>query len=332
MFCSFLVVGALFKFSSNDREVQFLGQRDIERVKFLKSFNLDKDYSLLRFFENELYAISWTAKSQGKLFRLNKEASSFEEYKDFNRDTINTVIQFYSIQKENGQKTFYIKNDAGENSHFEIFYQDSLILDHEFGVGAVRLFYSDLNKILLTSWSKNFEPYFYKYSIKESTKHRIPIGEKVVKDLEYPGLELDGMFSYNEKEILFTSYFRNIVMRFDKNFNYKGFFRLNVGNPPFEVLYTSEHKGLISPDNLVLNLSVETKGKFMYVLTSFSGHFGIKGVYYIDKYNLQNESYIKSMKIAVEYNGYAPEEIIFNNDTLYILSDEKLSVYEAKNF
>ena len=333
---SFIIVGALFYNSLNkEQKIEFIGERNIITLKKIEEINLKDNYAELKFFDNDMFLVSWEEKNQGKLFKYNNEKKTIDIYKDFNifnkKDEKNIIGEYY-IKNVNDSLIFFYKNNA--TNSFKSIYNNKLLYDKEFKIMIQRIFFKNNENSIVTTWNiKSFKPEYYKYNLKEEKFTKIAFDYDLIKEIKFPGVALDGIFSSNGEQIFLTSYAQNLVFLFDNNLNYTGYFNLNYRNPTFNILRTEENKiPVIDPNNRLPNISVDVDDEFYYVLTNEKGIREGAGIYFIDRYNLKNKKYDQSLQINVEEHDLSPKEIKVHNNKLYVLTKKNITIYEKNRF
>lgn len=323
---------AIISYSSTKKKnkLNFSIERSLEGVGFVKKIKLNANYSLLKRFNDAFFAVSWEYDRQGKLYKFSQRDQKFLLLYDFNSDSLSTIIDYYQLKIANNQLKVFLSNNA-ENT-FEVFLEDSLLYFKKFKVEVVRMCFNNLTTSLVTTWSENFQPYYYKYNMKKSTYSEVLVDEGIINSLKYPGVQLDGMFTSSDNNIFLVSYYTNTVLVFDKFYNFENSFNLNFQNPSFGIVNTSSGLPMLNPNNLTPNLSVDILGDYLYVLTNDYGRFGAIGDYYIDKYEIESGKYIASAYIPINDKGLAPKELLVLDDNIYLLSNEALTIYERRKF
>lgn len=333
---SFIIVGTLFYHSlGKEQKIEFLGSRNVVNLKQVEKIDLKDNYAELKFFNDDMFLVSWEPNNQGKLFKYNTQKKNVDTYQDFNKynkkDEKNIIGEYY-IKNFNDSITYFYKNNASNS--FRSIYNNHLLYDKEFKIMIQRIFFKDNENSIVTTWNTtSFKPEYYKYNIKDEKSSQIAFDYNLIKDIKFPGVALDGIFSSNNNQIFLTSYAQNIVFLFDNNLNYTGYFNLNYKNPKFNILRTEANKvPVIDPNNRLPNISVDVDDEFYYVLTNEKGVREGAGIYFIDRYNLKDKKYDKSLKIEVDDHDLSPKEIKVHNNKLYVLTKKNITIYEKDRF
>ncbi|MDF2934213.1 MAG: hypothetical protein K0R36_3544 [Chryseobacterium sp.] len=332
---AFIIVGVLFWSSlKKEQKIEFLTERNIINLKKADAIDLKDNFSQMRFYNDELFFVSYEDGNQGKLYKFDsktKKINLFKDFNQYNKQGEKNIIGEYYIKNENDSLKYFYKNNG--NNSFRSIYNDQLLYEKEFKIMIQRIFYHDDENSIVTTWNPSFEPEYYRYNIKKQEFSRIKFDYNLIKNIKFQGVALDGIFSSNNNQIFLTSYAQNLVFLFDKQFNYTGHFTLNYKNPTFNILHTKEKSvPVIDPNNRLPNISVDVDDQYYYVLTNEKGDREGPGTYFVDRYNLIDKKYNQSIKIEVKENNLAPKEIRINKNKLYILTKKNMTVYEKDRF
>lgn len=322
---SLVVIGILLFINSiHKNKVEFLGKRTFIEKKIIKSIPLHQKYSFLKIYDDDIYMISWEEGYTGKLFRHNShKISTVYNLGDVKKEL---SIADYFIIKEKGKPSYYFL--SGDGTTLIGANEKGIFLDFQFSMPAQRIYLKDKENVMIYTWNTHhYIPEFYTYNLATHIHQKLKIDPKIIQNIKYPAVTLDGIISNNSKQIIFTSFGQNQVLLFDKDFKYTGNFHLNIKNPEFKYIENKDHTPIIDPNNIYPNIWTDSDEDYLYVLTNDEGKLKSTSIYYIDKYSLSTHKYINSMRLVLGRNDYA-KEIKVSNNKIYVLSNNNITVYE----
>lgn len=323
--CSLLFIALLLIMSTKEKQkIQFIGERSFENTPTVVSkIPLDENYSLLKIYNNEVFATSWEGEHKGIIFKLDEPSNRFKKFLDLKEIAKENVsISDYQFIHLDGEDALYFVNILDPKQVF-IVSKNEVIEKYTTNHAIQRMNFSK-EGVFTTTWDATISPQYFKSNLKSRITDPIPFNYS--NNLNYAGILLDGVVNANENYITITSYAQNIVLLFDHNFTFIRSMNLNIVNPEFKFSEISGRDPVIHPTNIYPTIHADLYEDNLYVLTNDTGIVE-DGDYYIDIYNLATDTYVKSYPFEF-VNGETPKEIRIVENQLYVLTNKALHLYE----
>jgi len=315
----FLILFFNFR-EDNERSIKFNQDRVFSKeLNLIKSYPMDKRYSVMRHSANNLYFVNW---GSGQIFEFNKKdlklnktyGSKGEGPKE------NLLISRFDIDDNT-----YSVVDTKKHTIQVVTFDDSLLYYYKYPKPLLRSSKVGEN-YLFAGWDIDFNITFEKFNLLNKITTKITVDDQRFVGKEKTGLLYDGFFVKNNFHEAFVSYSNDAIFCFDKDLNYLYSMDMvyDIPDPRYEKL--SDGNSYPSKDNYnCTEAAFLDENNLMFLLTTDTDK-NYKETRIIDVYNLIQKKYLYSI-IVKNIDGYPPEEILKEKNTMYVLYENAVVKY-----